>query len=138
MLSPVIVTVDGPTFVTVTVTVDDPFRYNVPNVRLRGETFSPETLSVKICCVVVTTLAAVSTSGKLPPALGIPESVAVPLWLSTNVTPGGNPPASTMLAAGKAAVVTVNELDTPYANVVLFALVNEGGCCTIIMKVSVT
>jgi hypothetical protein len=113
MLSPVMVTVDGPTLVTVTVKVDDPFRYNVPKLKFCGETFSPETLSVKFCCVAVIALVAVSTSGKLPPAFGIPERVAVPLWLSTKVTPGGKPPASAMPAMGKAAVVTVKEFDTP-------------------------
>ena len=54
------------------------------------------------------------------PAAGVPASVAVPLPLSTNVTPVGNAPVSVIGAeVGNPVVVTVNVPAVPTANVVL-------------------
>jgi hypothetical protein len=62
-------------------------------------------------------------------AAGVPDKVAVPLLLFTNVTPLGSAPVSviTMLAfVGNPVVVTVKVPAVPTLNVVLFALVIAG------------
>src|SRR5580700_531390 len=55
----------------------------------------------------------------VPLTVGLPLIVAVPLWLSTNVTPAGNDPAGEKLSAGTGypVVVTVNVPITPLVNV---------------------
>jgi hypothetical protein len=45
-------------------------------------------------------LAAVIVIGKLPPLVGVPARVAVPVPLSTNVTPLGSDPVSVIAGAG--------------------------------------
>ena len=52
--------------------------------------------------------------------------MAVPSWLSLNVTPLGRAPVSVIVGAGTPVVVTVNVPALPTVNVVLFALVIEG------------
>src|SRR5450631_2320158 len=134
MLTPPMVTVDLPRFLSVTDIVCDLFTYTVPKFRLDGERLSPATLRVKFCGVVVTGLVAVNTTGNVPATIGVPESVPVPFPLSINVTPAGRAPALAMLGVGKPVVVTVKELGSPYANVALFALVMAGACCRTIVK----
>src|ERR1035438_7917796 len=119
MLTPLMDTVDLPRFLSVTDIVCELFTYTVPKFRGDGDTLSPATVRVKFCGVVVTTLVAVKTIGNVPATLGVPASVPVPLWLSTIVTPAGNPPASAMLGLGKPVVVTVKEFGTPYAKLAL-------------------
>src|ERR1017187_7287492 len=102
MLTPLMVTVDLPMFLSVTDIVCELFRYTVPKFRGDGERLSPATVRVKFCGVVV------------PATLGVPESVPVPLWLSTNVTLAGSAPALVMLGVGKPVVVTAKEFGTPY------------------------
>ena len=56
------------------------------------------------------------------PAEGVPESVAVPLRLSTKVTPVGSAPVSVNgVAIGNPVVVTVKVPTVPVVNVVLSA-----------------
>src|SRR5258708_8957127 len=53
------------------------------------------TVSVKDCVALgVTPLLAAIVIGNVPPAVGVPASVAVPLLLFTNVTPAGSAPVS--------------------------------------------
>jgi hypothetical protein len=54
-----------------------------------------------------------------PLTVGLPLIVAVPLWLSTNVTPGGSDPAGEKRRAGTGnpVVVTVKEFAIPLMNV---------------------
>jgi len=57
--------------------------------------------------------------------------------LFTRFTPAGRVPLRVidMLAfVGKPVVVTLNVPATPWVNVVLFALVITGGCCTVRLK----
>src|SRR5271157_611600 len=69
------------------------------------------------------------------PAAVVPLSVAVPLPLSTNVTPPGKLPVSLRLACGKAVVVTVKLPAAPTMKVVLLALVMAGAWLTVRVKV---
>ena len=63
----------------------------------------------------------------------------VPLPLLINVMPvGSDAPVRTMEGTGKPVDVTVNVHATPIAQVVLFALVIAGGCCTVNVKVCVS
>lgn len=57
------------------------------------------------------------------PAAGAPERVAVPLWLSTKVTPLGSVPVSVKVGVGVPVVVTENVPGAPTINVALLALV---------------
>jgi hypothetical protein len=125
-------------FLSVTDIVCELFRYTVPKFRGDGERLSPATVRVKFCGVVVTALVAEKTIGNVPATLGVPESVPVPLWLSTNVTLAGSAPASAMLGVGNPVVVTVKEFGTPYAKVALLALVKAGACWRIIVNDCVT
>ena len=52
------------------------------------------------------------------PAAGVPERVAVPLPLSTKVTPVGSAPVSLSAEVGNPVVVTVNVPAVPVVNVV--------------------
>ena len=60
------------------------------------------------------------------PVAGVPLSVAVPLWLSTKVTPPGSVPVSVRVGVGVPVVVTENVLGVPAVNVALLALVIAG------------
>src|ERR1043165_8227362 len=74
------------------------------------------------------------------PAFGVPESVAVPSLLLTNVTPPGSAPVSLMFIdapLGKPVAVTVNVPAVPTLNVALFGLVIDGGSCTVSVKLCV-
>ena len=68
-------------------------------------------------------------------AAGVPESVAVPSPLSTNVTPAGSvvPPSSRCIDApfGSPVVLTVNEPAMLVVNVALSALVIAGAAKTV-------
>src|SRR6266700_3407093 len=59
--------------------------------------------------------------GKMPVPVAVPLRVAVPLWLSTNVTPGGKAPDSEIVGAKPTEYVTVCEL----------VLVAESCTCTV-------
>src|SRR5579863_8548440 len=61
----------------------------------------------------------------------MPESVPVPLPLSTNVTPVGSEPVLLRLAVGLAVVVTVKLPAEPTVNVELPALVIAGAASTV-------
>jgi hypothetical protein len=71
----------------------------------------------------------------LVPLPGVPLRVPVPLPLFLNVTPFGNVPDSANDGIGKPVVVTVNDPATPTVNVVLVALVMDGGMPTVSVKV---
>ena len=73
----------------------------------------------------------------MPPLVGLPARVPLPLWLSINVRPEGNVPVGVMLGTGEPVAVTVN---TPFAvvpNVALFALVIPNGWLTVSEKLCV-
>src|ERR1017187_8614194 len=99
------------------------------------------TVSVKDCeALGVMPLFAVIVNGYVPPdsAAGVPASVAVPSWLSTNETPEGRVPVSPMTIeafVGKPVVVTAKVPAVPTLNAVLFALVMAGGWFTVSVKV---
>ena len=82
-----------------------------------------------------TPLAAVMVMGYVPsvPVAGVPDRVAVPFPLSTNVTPVGSGPLSPMAGVGEPVVVTVNEPAAPVVNVVDAADVMAGGNVTVIV-----
>src|SRR5215472_18628715 len=85
-------------------------------------------MSVKFCLVLgVAPFCAVIVIGKLPLAVGVPLSRAVPSWLSLNVTPFGRVPTSVRAGVGKPAAVTVKVPALPTVNVALVPLVNPGG-----------
>lgn len=77
-----------------------------------------------------------SESEYVPPVpdAGVPESVAVPLPLSTKEMPLGMLPNSLKLAVGEPVEITMKELDVPVVNVVLLALVIAGGAPTLSVK----
>ena len=60
------------------------------------------------------------------PAAGVPARVAVPLPLSTKVTPEGSAPVSLSAGVGNPVVVTVKVPAVPVVNVVASALVIAG------------
>ncbi len=60
------------------------------------------------------------------PAAGVPARVAVPLWLSVNVTPAGSEPVLVIAGIGDPVVPTVNVPALPAVKVALFALVMVG------------
>src|SRR5579862_7700879 len=64
-----------------------------------------------------TVLVAVMVSGKTPLAVGVPDSVAVPLPLSTKVTPEGSAPVSVRPGVGFPVAVTLNVLAVPTVKV---------------------
>ena len=88
----------------------------------------PLTVSVKLWLVAgAAPLFAVMVIGKVPPTVGVPASVAVPLPLSWNVTPAGSAPVSVSAGVGKPPeVVTVNVPAWPTVKVVWSALVITG------------
>jgi hypothetical protein len=81
-----------------------------------------------------TPLAALTVIGKVPPAVGSPDKVAVPSPLSTKLTPFGNVPVSDNAAVGKAEVVTVKLFDEPSANEAELAEVMDGAWSIVRVK----
>ena len=67
----------------------------------------------------------------------MPLSVAVPLPLSTKVTPPGRAPVSLRAADGEPVLVTVNVPALPTVKVVLAALVMAGAWSTVRLKLCV-
>jgi hypothetical protein len=98
------------------------------------------TVSVKLCVALGgMPLFAVMTIGKMPPVVGVPARVAVPLLLFTKVTPAGSAPVCVMTIAaplGTPVVVTVNVPAWLSVNVVLLALVMAGDWFTVIATVA--
>jgi hypothetical protein len=93
------------------------------------------TVSVKTCEVTPAELVALNVIGKVRPAIaadGVPESRAVPLAPERNVTPVGSVPDRVIVEAGYPVVVMVNENADPAAALAEAALVNAGGCATVI------
>lgn len=72
------------------------------------------------------------------PEAALPDSVPVPLPLSTKVTPLGSAPFSERAGGGNPVVVTVNDPDAPAVKVALVALVMAGGPATVLVAVMVT
>jgi hypothetical protein len=72
----------------------------------------------------------------VPEARGVPLSVAVPLPLSTNVSPLGNVPVSVIDGVGDPVVVIVNEPATPTVNVPPLALVIAAAVPTVRLAVA--
>jgi hypothetical protein len=72
----------------------------------------------------------------VPEASGVPLSVAVPLPLSTNVSPLGNAPVSVIDGVGDPVVVIVNEPATPTVKVPPFALVIAAAVPTVRVAVA--
>src|ERR1035438_5704822 len=68
---------------------------------------------------------------------GVPCNAAVPLPLSTRVTPAGRAPASLSAGVGKPVVVTVNDPSVPSENAALFVLVMVGAWFTVSVTVPV-
>ena len=83
-------------------------------------------MSVKLWLVVPAALVAVIVSGYTPFVLAAPVNVAVPLPLSTNVTPVGSVPALLSAAAGDPLVVTLKVPVLAAVNVAVAALVMVG------------
>ncbi len=96
------------------------------------------TVSVKVCAgVEPTTLVAVKVIAYVPPvpALGVPESVPVPLPLLTKVTPAGSAtPPRAIEGSGNPVAVTVKVPAMPVWNVTLLALVIAGAWFTVSVK----
>ena len=97
------------------------------------------TVSVKLWVAAGDTpLEAMIVNGYVPalPAAGVPERLAVPLSLSTKVTPEGSVPDSLSEGVGSPVVVTVKPLATLTVNVVAAALVIAGawGAATVSVK----
>ena len=84
------------------------------------------TVNMKLCEALPELLLACMVIEYVPPAAGVPLSVAVPLWLSTNVTPLGSAPVSVKTGVGVPVAVTENVPGVPAANVALGGLVNVG------------
>jgi hypothetical protein len=82
-------------------------------------------------------LAALIRIGKVPVDDGVPDSVADPLPLSTKVTPDGRDPDSVSAGTGLPVAVTVNVLGTPGMKVVAAALVIDGACVFVMLKLIV-
>ncbi len=79
-----------------------------------------------------------TVSSLIPDAVGVPEIVAVPSPLSTNVRPAGTVPAVIVSAgAGTPVVLTVNEPAAPRTNVASSELVIDGADWTVTASVLV-
>lgn len=85
------------------------------------------TVKVKLCVALgLTPLLAVKVIGNNPPTVGIPLSVPVPSWLSTNDRPSSVDADSPTLGIGDPVVFIVNEFAWPTVKVALLALVMVG------------
>jgi hypothetical protein len=96
------------------------------------------TVNVNVCVALEPTpLLAVMVMGKVPWAEAVPLSVAVPLPLSTKVTPAGSAPVSVRAGFGKPVVVTVKLPGALTEKEVALALVIAGAWFTVSVKVCV-
>ena len=95
-------------------------------------------VSVKLWVTVPAALVAVTERSNMPATVGVPARVAVPLLLSTNVTPAGRVPVSSRAGAGVPVAVTGNENAVPKATVSDPALVMAGACSMVSVKLWVT
>jgi len=97
------------------------------------------TASVKLWFTVPAELVAVIAIGYVLSAFapGVPESVAVPLPLSTKVTPEGRVPVSENIGVGYPLASIVNELVLPITNTVLVVLMIDGAWLTVSVKLCV-
>jgi hypothetical protein len=87
----------------------------------------------------LTPFVAVIVNGYAPPepAAGVPASVAVPVPLSMNVTPGGSAPVSDNAQLGTPVVVTVKVPACPTVKVAWWALVIAHACAGTTVSVKV-
>ncbi len=133
-----LVTVGDPVVVTLNVFAPPTTKVAAFALVMAGGAF---TASVKLCVAFgVTPLFAVIVIGKVPPAVGVPASVAVPLLLLVNVTPAGSAPSSVIdidALVGTPVVVTVKVPAWLIVKVVLFALVIVGAWFTVSVKLCV-
>lgn len=95
------------------------------------------TVRVKLWFAVPLLFWAVMPSELVLGAVGVPLIVAVPLPLSTKVTPEGSAPDTVSAGLGLPVVVTVKVLSAPTANVALVALVITGPVAATIDSVNV-
>jgi len=72
--------------------------------------------------------------GKVPPCVGVPDKAAVPLPLSTKLTPFGKVPVSESDGVGKPDVMTVKLPDEPSSNVAEPVEVIAGAWSTVRVK----
>src|SRR5258706_502680 len=133
-----LVTVGDPVVVTLNVLATPTTKVAACALVMPGGAF---TASVKLCVAFgVTPLFAVIVIGKVPPAVGVPASVAVPLLLLVNVTPAGSAPSSVIdmeASVGAPVVVTVKVSAWLIVKVVVFALVIVGAWFTVSVKLCV-
>jgi hypothetical protein len=95
-----------------------------------------ETVSLKLWVAFgVTPLFAVRVRLKTPPAVGVPDNLAVPSWLSVKLTPLGRAPVSVMAAIGNPVVLIVKEPAAPIGKLALLTVVNAGACVTVSVNV---
>ena len=82
------------------------------------------------------TFVAVILNGYVPPepAAGVPASVAVPSWLSLNLTPRGSAPFSDKPGVGTPVDLTVKAQTLPAVHVVWLAVVIPGAWLTVSVK----
>ena len=85
----------------------------------------------------LTPFVAVILNGYVPPvpAAGAPASVAVPSWLSLNLTPRGSAPFSDKPGVGAPVDLTVKAQALPAVHVVWLALMIPGAWLTVRAKV---
>ena len=95
-------------------------------------------VSVNPWVTVPAALVAVTERSNTPARAGVPARVAVPLPLSTNVTPVGRAPVSSRAGSGVPVAVTGKENAVPKATVSDPALVIAGACSMVSVKLWVT
>ena len=71
----------------------------------------------------------------MPVAVGVPASLAVPLWLSVKVIPAGSVPEIEIVGTGYPLVVMVKLLTVDFVKVADEALVIRGDAITFSVKV---
>ena len=91
------------------------------------------TAKVNSWVAVPALLAALSVMWKVPSlaVVRVPPKVAVPLPLSTKLTPAGNAPDSDNAGVGVPVAITMNDAGCPTVNVVEVAELNAGGAVTV-------